>query len=150
MNIRIGEVKDTLPYHVNSALDVSNYMTDYRRADREIFFAMYLNAKSFIISVEPSSVGSLDFSHVYMREVIKGALIHSASRIILIHNHPSGDCAPSPDDNKTTSSIVLAGKLMQIQVLDHIIIGNSYYSYAEAGLIDKYEREAMKLLDGLS
>lgn len=82
--------------------------------------------------------GSINASIVDPKEIIKEATIKSASSIILVHNHPSGDAKPSDEDIKITNSIINACKLFDIKVLDHIIVGKNredYYSFANRGLI---------------
>ena len=82
------------------------------------------------------SIGSLTASVVHPREVFKAAIQHTAASMILVHNHPSGDPTPSKEDIATTRRIVEAGKLMDIPVLDHIILGNNkYISLKEKGVI---------------
>ena len=80
-------------------------------------------------------MGSLNQSIVHPREVFKTALLSSAAAIILIHNHPTGDTTPSSEDFEVTRRLQEAGTLLGIKVLDHIIIGTSYYSFAEMGVI---------------
>jgi DNA repair protein RadC len=78
----------------------------------------------------------LNASLVHPREIFKAAVEYTAAGIVLIHNHPSGETAPSQEDRNVTSQIVKAGKLIGIPVLDHIIIaGDQYYSFAQKGLM---------------
>ena len=82
------------------------------------------------------------FNRVYPREVIKSGLEHHAAAMVFAHNHPSGDPSPSTQDFAITRDLFLAGKIMSIQVLDHLIIGrNRYYSFADQGHIRKWEKE---------
>ena len=94
-------------------------------SDREIFAVMLLNTKNRVIGINVVSVGSLTASVVHPREVFKAACLANATNIILTHNHPSGDPAPSKEDISITSRLVQAGRLMDIPVLDHIIIGDN-------------------------
>ena len=95
-----------------------------------------MNIKNHILSMQTISVGSLTASVVHPREVFKAAVQQSAASMILIHNHPSGDPTPSREDIATTNRMVSAGKVMDIPVLDHIIIGNNrFISMKEKGLI---------------
>ncbi len=104
--------------------------------DREHFCAVLLNTKSRIISVETVSIGTLNSSLVHAREVFKQAIAKSAYRVILIHNHPSLDSTPSENDISMTKELVLAGRIVGINITDHIIIGgNNYYSFREHGLL---------------
>lgn len=92
--------------------------------DREVFAVLLLNTKNKVIGIHDVSVGSLTASVVHPREVFKAACLANAASIILTHNHPSGDPAPSKEDISITSRLVQAGRLMDIPVLDHIIIGD--------------------------
>jgi len=87
----------------------------------------------------------VDSAAVYPREVMRGALLANACAIICVHNHPSGDITPSGQDAEITKEIVKAGVVLQINVLDHIIIGTEgYYSFADEGRIGDIEAEAGK------
>lgn len=104
--------------------------------DREHFCAVLLNTKNHIISVETVSIGTVNASLVHSREVFKQAITKSAYRIILVHNHPSFDPTPSPNDITITKELVRAGKIVGINITDHIIIGGEdYYSFREHGLL---------------
>ncbi len=91
---------------------------------KEYFLALLLDTRNRLIKLAEISVGSLDSSIVHPREVFKEALSASASSIIFVHNHPSGDITASEDDIKLTKRLVEAGEIMGIDVLDHIIIGD--------------------------
>ena len=104
-------------------------------ADRENFVVMLLDQKNKVIGINTVSVGSLGAAIVHPREVFKPAILSNCAAIILGHNHPSGDPYPSPEDRKTTGQLVEGGKLLGITVLDHIIIGNGYYSFKDEGLL---------------
>ena len=89
-----------------------------------------------MLAIETVSVGSLNSSIVHPREVFKNPLKRSAAALVLVHNHPSGDPAPSREDLDVTKRLVEAGKILGIEVLDHIIIGDQrYISLKEEGLI---------------
>lgn len=96
--------------------------SDIRDSRREHFVAFYLSSRNSLVSREIISVGTLDMSVVHPREVFEPALRHSAAGVIVVHNHPSGDCDPSDDDILITKRLRQAGELMGIKVLDHIII----------------------------
>ena len=91
----------------------------------------FLNAKGLVISEQLISKGTLSSSLIDGRDILKLALKFSSSAIILVHNHPSGDSMPSVADIKATSKVINQAKLMDIVVLDHIIIGNDYFSMKE-------------------
>jgi len=91
-----------------------------------------LNSKNNIINEQTITKGILDSSIIDPREVFKSAIRNSASRIILVHNHPSGDPSPSQEDKEVTEKLIEAGNLLQIKVLDHVIIGKEkYWSWKE-------------------
>lgn len=91
--------------------------------DREQFICLALNTKNRVIGHEIVSVGSLNSTTVHPREVFKFAVKHSAQRIILAHNHPSGDPTPSDEDIVLTKRMANAGNVLGIEVCDHIVIG---------------------------
>ena len=103
----------------------------------ESFFIFTLDTKNKINGIFEVSRGSLNSSIVHPREVFKRALLQNANSIILLHNHPSGDPAPSKDDIDITNRLIEAGDLLGIRVLDHIIIGdeNNYISFKEKTLM---------------
>ncbi len=103
---------------------------------KEHFKLVLLNTRNKIIGISTISIGTLNASLVHPREVFKDALAHSASSIILAHNHPSDDPEPSDDDVKLTTRLADAGRLMGIEVLDHIIVTRGgYTSFKERGLL---------------
>lgn len=117
--------------------DVRNLlMEEMRYLDKEYFKIILLNIKNQVIHVEDVSVGSLNSSIVHPREIFKIAIRRSSAALILVHNHPSGDPTPSGEDVEITRRLVESGKLLGIDVLDHIIIGDGRYtSLKEKGLI---------------
>jgi len=106
-----------------------------RRETKEYFFAIHLDGKNRICCVDEVSVGSLNQSVVHPREVFKTALLSSAASLILVHNHPTGDSTPSREDISITSRLKEAGEIIGVKLLDHIIIGDSYLSFAGQGLL---------------
>jgi len=113
------------------------YRARFFSARREYFFSLQLNAKNQLIREVLVSVGSLNVSVVHPREVFSFAVRDSTSALILLHNHPSGDPAPSREDRDCTKRLVNAGKILGIRVLDHIVIGHDeYYSFADASQLD--------------
>lgn len=122
---------------IRSSDDVYKMLQQEMRSyDREHFKVLYLDRKGGLIVKEDTSVGGLHSSIVHPREVFKTAVKRSAASIILAHNHPSGDPAPSREDIEITRCLIEAGQIMGIEVLDHLIIGESRYcSFKEKGLI---------------
>jgi DNA repair protein RadC len=98
---------------------------------------LFLNAKNMLIANEALWQGSVDEASVHVREVIARAIALGATALIIVHNHPSGDPTPSADDRAVTEQLAAAGKLLDIPVHDHVIIGRGgrYTSFAEAGYL---------------
>lgn len=118
---------------VSSSEDVFNMFCD-RFADekKENFVVLCLDNKNKVIKEETVSIGILNASIVHPREVFKSAIKESAAGIIIVHNHPSGDCKPSKQDEEITKKLVDSGKIIGIQVLDHIVIGQDrFYSFKD-------------------
>lgn len=104
--------------------------------DREKLIACFLNTKNQPVAVNIVSIGSLNSSIIHPREIFKVAVLSNAATIILYHNHPSGDPTPSSEDFSATERIKECGKLMGIDLLDHIIVGSdSYHSMRAKGEI---------------
>jgi DNA repair protein RadC len=91
--------------------------------NKEHFYALLLDTKNRIISEQLISVGTLNASLIHPREVFNPAIKASANAIILVHNHPSGDCKPSKEDISVTKTLNEAGELIGIKVLDHVVVG---------------------------
>jgi len=129
------DVQEKIP--IKSPEDVKNIvMEEMRYFDREHFRSLYLDRKGGLMVMEDVSIGSLHSSIVHPREVFKTAVKKSAASIILVHNHPSGDPTPSKEDIDVTNRLIEAGKIMGIEVLDHIVIGEGTYCSLKArGLI---------------
>jgi DNA repair protein RadC len=105
-------------------------------ANKEFFVTLYLNTKNGIIKQEVISIGSLNANIVHPREVFRTACMVSASSIIVAHNHPSGDPAPSREDIELTKKLAEAGKMIGIELLDHVILGQDRnYGFKENGLL---------------
>jgi DNA repair protein RadC len=108
--------------------------------DREHFVVLLLDRKNRLTGINTVSVGSLTASIVHPREVFKPAILGNAAAVILGHNHPSGDPQPSQEDRVLTARLAEGGKLLGIEVLDHVIIGDgstAYFSFADAGMLHK-------------
>lgn len=95
------------------------------RPDTENFIVVHLSTRKRPIGFEVISNGTLDTLLVHPREVFKSAIIANAAAIVLVHNHPSGDPAPSDADIKVTRDLIRAGQLMRIEVVDHVVLGQS-------------------------
>jgi DNA repair protein RadC len=103
--------------------------------DREVFFVMCLNTKNRVVAIQRCHVGGLNASLVAPREVFKSAILNNSASIIVSHQHPSQDITPSREDIDVTKRLVEDGKVLGIEVLDHIVVNASadYYSMKEKG-----------------
>lgn len=114
----------------NSKVIYENNKYLFDNKNQEYFYCLYLNSKKELIERKLLFMGTLNKSIVHPREIFKEAYALSASSIICMHNHPSGDITPSMEDICLTKSLMEIGKLQQIPILDHIIFGNdTYYSF---------------------
>ena len=124
---------------IRSPRDVYERMAPYaERETAEVFWLLCLNAQHQLIRGAPEAItrGILNSSLVHPREVFICAILARAAAVILCHNHPSGDPTPSADDRNVTDQLVAAGRMLDIPVHDHVIIGRGRYSsFAEAGLL---------------
>lgn len=107
-----------------------------RHLDKEEFRAILLDSKLKVIKTVTISIGSIEMSVVHPREVFKEAIKHASSKIIVAHNHPSGDPLPSSEDIAVTKRLMEAGALLGIDVLDHLIIGDNSYCSINRYLAD--------------
>ncbi len=125
----------TLPI-VQTKKDIIAQISFLREHKKENFVVLYLNSRNELLNKETISVGTLNASLVHPREVFEPAARYFAAQIILAHNHPSGDSAPSEDDLDLTKRMVEAGKILGIEVIDHVIISNlNSFSFKEKKLI---------------
>ena len=133
---RALEVNDTNLPVINNAKDAVAQLSDMRDLKKEHFMALYLNAKNQLVHKETISMGTLNANLVHPREVFEPALKYSAAQIIAAHNHPSGDPKPSEDDLEVTKRLTEAGKMMGIEIMDHVIVSkNSHFSFKEEKLL---------------
>jgi len=140
--VQLPLVKETSGERVRTPQEVEHVCADMRNLAQESFQILCLNAKNKLINRHMITLGLADSSLVHPREVLRPAITEGALAIILIHNHPSGDPTPSAEDIRITKQLVQAGKIIDIKVLDHIIIGRandsgrSLLSIREEGLCD--------------
>src|SRR5574341_407398 len=120
-----------------SSQDVAAYYRPRMKdAKKELFRCVLLDTKNRLIREETVSIGSLTASLVHPRETFKAAIRESATAVIFVHNHPSGDTKPSQEDILLTRRLIQAGEVLGIRVLDHIIIGDGcHFSFRDNGLI---------------
>jgi len=130
-NIKISSVNDVFLNYKNLFLDVK----------QELFYCLYLIERKLLF------MGTINRSVVHPREIFKNAYLTSASGIICIHNHPSGDIMPSLEDKRLTKALVEIGKLQNIPILDHVIIGeDNYFSFMENDLLWKKDEKEKFLI----
>ena len=116
--------------------DVFDSLKDIRESKKEHFVVLFLDSRNQQIHREIISIGTINASLVHPREVFEPAVKHLAVQVILCHNHPSGDLNPSEEDLTVNKRLVEAGKLLGIEVLDHIIVNkDSFSSFKENGLL---------------
>jgi len=122
---------------IASAEDIITIMMPQMRDFKtEVFKVVYLNSNNRIIEINDAATGTVNLAMPIVREIIHAALQKFATAIICVHNHPSGNITPSPEDKKFTTELSAAGKLMGIKVLDHIIIGDGHcFSFADEGMM---------------
>jgi len=132
-----------------SRLDKPAKIVEYLRSAfeenpmQEAFYAVYLDRKNHPIGRHLITLGTVDSTLVAPREVFRGAILASASALVVAHNHPSGDPAPSQADVRVTRALREAAKVIEIALLDHVIVGDlkadplgiGHYSFREAGLL---------------
>ncbi len=119
---------------INSSADIYNLFSELRGKNRESFHVLSLNSRNRILDNSKVAVGSVNTVHISPVEVLKTALIKEAVSIICVHNHPSGDCSPSPEDRRLTERLARACSLMGIRFLDSMIIAAvGYYSFSDSG-----------------
>jgi len=151
VNIRLLEIEEPkFPYKFRQSKDAYEAVKDYGKADREVFLVLLLSSQSQMLACEPLTAGTVDSASVFPREVLRAAIIHNASAVILVHNHPSGDVTPSRADRNITSQIMLVCEAASIRVLDHIIIGrDKFLSMADSGEIEAQQLIVKAMLDSL-
>jgi DNA repair protein RadC len=133
---RIGQVRNPGRPVISSPADVERLLRGrIANLDRENFVVVLLNTKNEVIETSTVSVGTLDASLVHPREVFKPAVRASAASVILAHNHPSGMVEPSREDREVTRRLGEAAGVLGIEVLDHVIVGDGYYSMKEHGML---------------
>jgi DNA repair protein RadC len=134
---RLANLKIADKYVIRSPEDAAHYvMEELRTLTQEHFVCLYLNTKNQVLHRQTIFIGSLNASIVHPREVYKAAIRRSSASIICMHNHPSGDPTPSREDINVTKRLVDAGKVLGIELLDHLIIGDKkFISLKEKGYV---------------
>ena len=153
-DLRSGKFADMVKEEIkgetlNTSLEVFNVMKPLfgKNTDVESMYCIFLNAKNRVVSIELVSEGTLTAASVYPREIVKRALAAKAASIIMVHNHPSGDPAPSPDDSAMTLRMVVAMTSIGITLHEHLIVGAStFFSFADQGFIASFRRRYAEFL----
>ena len=132
---RLAENRFRPGVQLHSGGDVARVVRETARGSRrESFFVLLLDSRRRVLGLRVVSVGSLESAPVHPREVFAPAIREGASVVVLAHNHPSGDSAPSYEDRAVTDRLRQAGELVGIEVLDHVVVGDeTYFSFAEEG-----------------
>jgi DNA repair protein RadC len=130
-----------------SAQEIFDYLYyTMRGLKKEIFRVLYLDSQNQVIDTVDLFTGTVNSSAISPREVMESAIKYNAASLIFVHNHPSGNSGPSLSDREATRVLVFAAASTQTKVLDHIIIGdNTYFSFADEGLIELYETDSLSL-----
>lgn len=133
---RLGRVRNPGRPVISSPADVDGLLRGrIANRDRENFVAVLLNTKNEVLEISTISIGTLSNSLVHPREVFKPAVRASAASVVLAHNHPSGKVEPSREDREITGRLVDAAEILGIEVLDHVIVGDGYFSMKERGML---------------
>jgi DNA repair protein RadC len=133
---RIGQVRNPGRPVISSPADVERLLRGrIANLDRENFVVVLLNTKNEVIETSTVSVGTLSASLVHPREVFKPAIRASAASVVLAHNHPSGKVEPSREDREVTRRMGEAAGILGVEVLDHVIVGDGYFSMKEHGML---------------
>jgi DNA repair protein RadC len=133
---RLGRVRNPGRPVISSPADVDGLLRGrIANLDRENFVVVLLNTKNEVLGFPTVSVGTLSASLVHPREVFKPAIRASAAGVVLAHNHPSGRVGPSREDREVTGRLKEASEIIGIDVLDHVILGDGYFSMKEHGIL---------------
>ncbi len=150
--VRVELVRDAAPDGAPAVCDMAVKAVELvrahlGRASKEHFVAILLDARSQVLGITTISIGTLSASLVHPREVFQPAILANAAALVVAHNHPSGDPAPSAEDRDATRRLLRSGELLGIPLLDHVIVGrpprdsaaevsgSSYFSFKEAGIL---------------
>jgi DNA repair protein RadC len=137
--------------YLHSSDQVREYLLHSMRGlKKEIFTVIFLDSSHAVIDSEIVAEGTINFNTVYPRELLRLALDHNAAALIVAHNHPSGSLQPSTQDKHLTRTLFLVASFMNINLLDHLIIGDGSFSFADHGLMDEIKEQCKNLMNGIS
>ena len=148
--LRVHLVRESMALHmrIRNAEDLhgawlmTGYLDEIYDPDKEMLWAFLLDTKNNLKHVDLITIGLASESLIHPREVFRKAVAVAASAIVLCHNHPTGDTTPSAEDIRVTRQMIDASKILQIQILDHVIVSeSSYTSLRESGLVKFGEQE---------
>jgi len=129
---------------LNTPTEVAKFLSEALSSyDRELFCCLNMSTKTQVINMNIISMGTLNAALIHPREVFKSAILSNANSVILAHNHPSWNCTPSEEDRNITRRLEGCGRLLGIEILDHIITGEPgvYYSFREKGILPAKDTE---------
>jgi len=134
---RLQQLPSKNKFKIRTPNDVFIYLGGKLKFEmQENFIVLFLDTKNHVIYEKTMYIGSLDTSVVHPRDIFREAIKCSCARIVCAHNHPSGDCTPSMNDIEITKILEQTGEIMQIQLVDHVIIGfNSFISLRQQGIL---------------
>ena len=137
--------------YLHSSKEVTEYLLHSMRGlKKEILTAIFLDSSHAIIETEVMAEGTINVNTIYPRELMKRALELNAAAMIIAHNHPSGSLQPSPQDLHLTKSLYLLCSMMQVTLLDHIIIGDDSFSFADNGLMAPIKDQVGRVVENMS
>lgn len=142
--------KLTDKHYLSSSREVAAYLVHAMRdLEREVFLAIFLDAGHAIIDSEIVAEGTITVNTIYPREVVKLALKRNAAALVVAHNHPSGNLKPSKQDRDLTRALFLACSFMNIQLLDHLIVGaaEEVFSFADHGIMAEVRQECGEIIN---
>ncbi len=130
-----AEIQPFVGVSFRSSGDIYRLFKGLAEMTVETFLVLHLDGKNRLVGMTTCSIGSMTSSLVHPRDIFRPAIANLTAGLIFIHNHPSGDPAPSDEDLQITKRLCEVGKVIGIKCLDHIIIGQGYFSFADQGLI---------------
>ena len=140
--------KESKGQYLKSSTEVFHVMKPIfaKLDDVEQMYCIFMDNKNNIKSIDKVASGSLTSAAIYPRELIKLALKYKAGSVVISHNHPSGDPQPSREDRSLTLKLAFAFKAIDANLLDHIIVGDSYYSFADNGIMEEINQKFNQFL----
>lgn len=132
--LQVNEIKKVSSS--SEAADILRAVLNHRNEEdkhKEFFYVIGLSTRNAVLFVDLVAIGTVNWCGASRRECFRQAIIKNAHSIIVGHNHPSGDTSPSPEDRIFTRKLKEGGEVLEVRVLDHIIIGSDYYSFADQG-----------------